>query len=82
MKRIGLLFIALLMVPGAVKAQKTDFPDEDQVARIDSLLSDVLFRGDDLYVLFNPQQNFHFIYAGTNFNTKLFCRSRDWQQPV
>lgn len=65
------------MLSGVAVAQHTDILENERVSRIDSLLNDVLFGDDDLYALFNPKQNFQFIYAGTNFSSKTYFAGRE-----
>jgi len=65
------------MLSGAAVAQQPDILENEKISRIDSLLNDVLFGDDDLYSLFNQKQNFQFIYAGTNFNSKTYFAGRE-----
>lgn len=77
MKKFGLAvwLVVLFLLPGA--AQKTKILEGEHLARVDSLLNDVLFGDDDPSDLFNPKQNFRFIYAGFSANSRTYFAGRE-----
>ncbi|WP_372773080.1 hypothetical protein [Mangrovibacterium sp.] len=79
MKLKLILAVVALLGSQALMSQinRVEVKDPDRMARIDSLLNDVLFGADDLESLFIGKQHFQFIYAGTNFNSKTFFAGRE-----
>ena len=77
MKKLGLLIGLMMLVLVSVTGQRTEILEGEHFARIDSLLNDVLFGDDDLADLFNAKQNFQFIYAGANFNSRTYFAGRE-----
>lgn len=77
MKKIGWIGLVFVLLSLTVEAQRTDVLEKDRIARIDSLLNEVLFGDDELAALFSAKQNFQFLYVSTSWNSRTYYAGRE-----
>lgn len=78
MRKISFLFVILaVLLSFQAIAQHPKILDEDRLARVDSLLNDVLFGDDDLMDQFKQKQNFQFLYVSTNWSNRTYYAGRE-----
>lgn len=75
-KKVKILLLALF-ISVQLYAQRTDIMDKDRIARVDSLLDDILFENEDIYSLLEKDQTFQFLYFATNYSNRTFYAGRE-----
>ncbi|MCU4164968.1 hypothetical protein [Carboxylicivirga caseinilyticus] len=75
-KKVKILLLALF-ISVQLYAQRTDIMDKDRIARVDSLLDDILFEDEDIYSLLEKDQTFQFLYFATNYSNRTFYAGRE-----
>ncbi len=77
MRKLSLLLVLAVLLSFQAKGQRKDIMDKDRVARVDSLLDDVLFGDDDLLSLLEMEQHFQFLYITTNWSNRTYYAGRE-----
>ncbi len=77
MKKTGWILLVMMLLSVPAWAQRTDILEKDRLARVDSLLNDILFGDDDLTALFGAKQNFQFLYVSTSWNSRTYYAGRE-----
>nr|WP_319398852.1 hypothetical protein [uncultured Carboxylicivirga sp.] len=77
MKKLVILMLLMMISVLQCWSQRTDVTDKERLARVDSLLSDVLFGDDDLLDLLSEEQNFQFLYVSTSWSNRTYYAGRE-----
>lgn len=77
MKKIFLILFLAFLSGQQLYAQKPESLDEARMARIDSLLNDLLFGEDVSAYAQGLKQNFQFLYFRANYDTKTYFAGRE-----